>query len=111
MKGKRSLSPKLLTYQFGMRMLLSTGLVVYSLLATVTAKIHLLALTDESRRNILLSKFGYNPNGTFDFVFSNFTVPEAVISPVGSSTHLIDDATMDRGFVSDGVLKGGPLGN
>lgn len=38
-------------------------------------------IKNDSRRNILLSKFGFNENGTFDFILSNFTIPEAVVPP------------------------------
>uniref|UniRef100_A0A915DVL2 Protein GPR107 n=1 Tax=Ditylenchus dipsaci TaxID=166011 RepID=A0A915DVL2_9BILA len=55
-------------------------LFVIGCLCFIEAKIHFLSLTDDSRRNILLSKFGFDANGTFDFILSNFTVPDAVVT-------------------------------
>jgi len=52
---------------------------IFLILQNATAKRHILSFVDESRRNILLSQFGYGWNGTFDFNLANFTVPKAVL--------------------------------
>ncbi|VDM97255.1 unnamed protein product [Thelazia callipaeda] len=38
-------------------------------------------LQNDARRNILLTTFGYNVGGTFDFRLYNFTVPVELVSP------------------------------
>uniref|UniRef100_A0AC34RLD1 Uncharacterized protein n=1 Tax=Panagrolaimus sp. JU765 TaxID=591449 RepID=A0AC34RLD1_9BILA len=42
--------------------------------------IHYLSLRDETRRNVALTKFGYDDGGTLQFSLSNFTVPDEVVS-------------------------------
>lgn len=66
--------------------------VLYVLLishAFVDAKFHHLLLKDEIRENVLLSKFGFDTNGTFDLVISNFTVPDAVIKTDSTSDKFV----------------------
>ncbi|CAD5228979.1 unnamed protein product [Bursaphelenchus okinawaensis] len=45
-----------------------------------TAKYHNIAFKNEARKNILLTSFGFNENGTLFITLNNFTVPDAVIS-------------------------------
>uniref|UniRef100_A0A183C6U7 Lung seven transmembrane receptor family protein n=1 Tax=Globodera pallida TaxID=36090 RepID=A0A183C6U7_GLOPA len=78
------------------------------LLNTAHSKIHTLFLTDDSRRNILLSKFGYGSNGTLEFSLANFTVPDAVLKQTqkdgGEDKLGIIGFTLSRGReLADGV--------
>jgi hypothetical protein len=41
----------------------------------VDGKLHHLELKNEIRKNVLLSKFGFNENGTMAFAISDFTLP------------------------------------
>uniref|UniRef100_A0A914CYY1 Lung seven transmembrane receptor n=1 Tax=Acrobeloides nanus TaxID=290746 RepID=A0A914CYY1_9BILA len=56
-----------------------SSFLLISLDSLVQGKIHYLSLQSDARRNILLTKFGYDVNGTFDFRLTHFTVPEPVL--------------------------------
>uniref|UniRef100_A0A1I7SMU4 Lung seven transmembrane receptor family protein n=1 Tax=Bursaphelenchus xylophilus TaxID=6326 RepID=A0A1I7SMU4_BURXY len=45
-----------------------------------SAKYHDISFKNEARKNILLTRFGFNENGTLFVALRNFTVPDAVIS-------------------------------
>uniref|UniRef100_A0A1I7XVB1 3Beta_HSD domain-containing protein n=1 Tax=Heterorhabditis bacteriophora TaxID=37862 RepID=A0A1I7XVB1_HETBA len=45
-------------------------------------------ILDDSRRNIILTNFGYGAEGTFDLILSNFTVPDRILSRVDSSENV-----------------------
>uniref|UniRef100_A0A914DDL1 Uncharacterized protein n=1 Tax=Acrobeloides nanus TaxID=290746 RepID=A0A914DDL1_9BILA len=56
-----------------------SSFLLISLDSLVQGKIHYLSLQSDARRNILLTKFGYDVNGTFDFRLTHFIVPEPVL--------------------------------
>ncbi|CAD6185040.1 unnamed protein product [Caenorhabditis auriculariae] len=63
----------------------STYLSAGNLPNIVISKIHHLSLRDDSRRNIVISNFGYGPNGTIDIGITNFTVPDKIKDSVDST--------------------------
>lgn len=54
-------------------------------ICTTTGKFHHLALRADSRRNIIISEFGYGVNGTLNIAINNFTVPEKIKDSVDST--------------------------
>ncbi|KAI6191495.1 Seven transmembrane receptor family protein [Aphelenchoides bicaudatus] len=56
---------------------ISSLLLLISLIP-VSGRLHHLVLKNEIRKNVLLSKFAFNENGTLAFSISDFTVPTAV---------------------------------
>ncbi|CAL2050221.1 unnamed protein product [Caenorhabditis brenneri] len=63
------------------RRIILLSIVIY----TITAKFHHLALRADSRRNIIISEFGYGINGTLNIAINNFTVPEKIKDSVDST--------------------------
>uniref|UniRef100_A0A1I7TJF9 Lung seven transmembrane receptor family protein n=1 Tax=Caenorhabditis tropicalis TaxID=1561998 RepID=A0A1I7TJF9_9PELO len=66
-------------------------------ICTITAKFHHLALRADSRRNIIISEFGYGVNGTLSIAINNFTVPEKIKDSV-DSTENADKLQTDQGY-------------
>ncbi|GMR31014.1 hypothetical protein PMAYCL1PPCAC_01209, partial [Pristionchus mayeri] len=48
------------------------------LAAGTRCKIHHLALLGDARRNVIITSFGYNAQGTFDLNLTQFAVPDAI---------------------------------
>ncbi|CAB3400368.1 unnamed protein product [Caenorhabditis bovis] len=63
----------------------------------VESKFHHLSLLSDSRRNVIISYFGYGSNGTLDIGISNFTVPDKIKDSV-DSTENADKLQTDQGF-------------
>uniref|UniRef100_A0A8R1DNF3 Uncharacterized protein n=1 Tax=Caenorhabditis japonica TaxID=281687 RepID=A0A8R1DNF3_CAEJA len=55
------------------------------MVSSITAKFHHLALLADSRRNIIISEFGYGVNGTLNIGITNFKVPEKIKDSVDST--------------------------
>ncbi|EGT43058.1 hypothetical protein CAEBREN_15604 [Caenorhabditis brenneri] len=75
------------------RRIILLSIVIY----TITAKFHHLALRADSRRNIIISEFGYGVNGTLNIAINNFTVPDKIKDSV-DSTENADKLQTDQGY-------------
>ncbi|PAV89804.1 hypothetical protein WR25_21629 isoform A [Diploscapter pachys] len=88
-----------------LRVLLLSALVSASL-----SKIHRLVLRGDTRRNVILSSFGYAVEGTLDVAIQNFSVPDSIREKLDSSENAEKAGTI--GFsLSRGISISAGVGN